>query len=424
MGTDRTAPTAAFASDRAAQSVARALPITPVGHEDHVWMVDPDGPYSRSERARASGPYRSTVPARIADYSAPIPLDLGADIEEAAQALSTFDSHAAATLGLDNPALGPMSSILLRTESASSSRIENLTVGARQLALAELAESQSANASAVLGNVRAMEAALRLADRLDEANLLAMHNELLAREPGWEAHAGRYRDGLVWVGTSRAGPRGASHVAPQPDRIRPAMADLVAFMARDDLPILAQAAIAHAQFETIHPFSDGNGRAGRALIHALLQNKGALQNMTAPVSAGLLTDTSAYFDALTAFRAGDARAIVESFTRATRYAASSGARLVDDLAEEIARSREQLAGLRPQAAAWTVLPRLVGQPVVNARYLTSVLGFSNMTAQRALVQLADAGVLEERTGLRRNRVWQHAGILAVLDAYAEGLRRL
>ena len=86
-------------------------------------------------------------------------------------------------------------------------------------------------------------------------------------------------------------------------------------------------------------------------------------------------------------------------------------------------SRENLAGLRRQASAWKVLPCLVAQPVVNARFLADHLGMNDMTVQRALGQLTEAGVLEERTGLRRNRMWQHAGVLRVLDAYAQRLRR-
>ncbi|WP_242503991.1 Fic/DOC family N-terminal domain-containing protein [Promicromonospora panici] len=90
-----------------------------------------------------------------------------------------------------------MSSILLRTESTSSSQIENLTVGAVQLALAELDQSNSDNAMVVMANVRAMEAALALADKLDEDAILAMQAELLSRQRGWEEHAGNYRKGLV-----------------------------------------------------------------------------------------------------------------------------------------------------------------------------------------------------------------------------------
>ncbi|WP_253272564.1 Fic family protein [Arsenicicoccus sp. oral taxon 190] len=399
------------------------LPVPALDREDHTWVAERDGMSSRARTAAASGPYRSAVVPAIAVYAPRLPVDLAADAEEATAALSRFDSYARAVLGADSPTLDPMSSILLRTESTCSSQIENLTVGARQLALAEIDQPSSGNARVVVANVRAMEAALELADQLDEHAVLTMQAELLRGQRGWEQHAGRYRDGLVWVGTSALTPRGAAHVAPQPEQVPAAMSDLVRFMRRDDLPVLVQTAVAHAQFETIHPFADGNGRTGRALVHALLRAKGVLRSTTAPVSAGLLRDTDGYVDGLTAYRAGDARPIVERFADASRFAAASGAQLVDDLAAQVDDARRQLHGLRPQAAAWRVIPHLVAHPVLNANLLTTTLGLNQMAAQRALAQLADAGVLQERTGKQRNRVWQHPGIIEVLDVYSQQLRR-
>jgi Fic family protein len=394
-----------------------------VGQENHDWTVDPDGPYSRAERSRGSGPYQSIIPAEIARYAPAIPNGLAADLDDATQALISFDSHAAVTLCPDNAALGPMSAILLRTESSTSSQIENLTAGARELALAELNESQSQNAKLIVGNVRALEAALRLADHLDETSILAMQRELLMNQPEWESHAGVYRNQLVWVGGERSSPRGAKHIAPQSRLVSSSMRDLLRFIERDDLPVLAQAAIAHAQFETVHPFADGNGRTGRAIVQAMLRGKGLITHAAAPISAGLLRDTTTYFSALTTYRAGDAGPIVEQFSAASRYAAVSGKRLVDDLAAEQVSARQRLGNLRKQAGAWKVLPHLIAQPVVNTAYLRDQLGMNAMTAGRALDQLTDAGVLREATGLRRNRVWQQPEILSILDEYAASIRR-
>ena len=316
-----------------------------------------------------------------------------------------------------------MSAILLRTESSTSSQIENLTAGAKQLALAELNESQSANAKVIVANVRAMEAALALADQLSEASILTMHRELLAHQPGWESHAGAFRNELVWVGGDRGSPRGAKHIGPRDDLVPGAIEDMLSFVQRDDLPVLAQAAISHAQFETIHPFADGNGRTGRALVQAMLRGKGLIRHATAPISAGLLRDTDTYFDALTTYRAGDAAPIIERFAAAARYAAVSGKKLVDDLADEQERARDRLGNLRRQAGAWKVLPHLIAQPVINTAYLQEQLGMNAMSAGRALEQLTDAGVLTETTGLRRNRVWQQSEILGILDGYAASIRR-
>ena len=402
--------------------VSAPVPVPATGRREGWWRVPDDGLASRSARARGSGPFESTAPARLASDDRlviSLPGDLAADVADAETALASFAAHAATRLGADNPALGPMSAVLLRTESASSSQIEDLTVGARQLALAELEESHSTNARAVVANVRTMEAALSLASDLDLEAVLRMHAELLAPDPV----AGRLRDQLVWVGRSGLSPLGAVHIAPEAELVPAAMEDLMEFVDREDLPVLVHAALAHAQFETIHPFTDGNGRTGRALVHAMLTGKGLLTGTTAPVSAGLLTDLQGYTDSLTAFRAGDARPVIEQFAAAARYAASTGTRLVDALAAQLDADRERLSGVRRHALAWKVLPLLVSRPIVNAAYLQQQLGTSAMTAQRALAQLTETGVLKEATARSRNRVWQHSGILAVLDDYAAQVKR-
>ncbi|WP_305069205.1 Fic family protein [Leucobacter tenebrionis] len=348
-----------------------------------------------------------------------------ADIEDATRRLVEFDRHAQRRLGSDNPALGPMTAILLRTESASSSQIEQLTTSAKQLALAEIHEGDKANALTVIGNVRAMEAALRLAGDISEGSILAMHRALMLHQRGFDpADAGRFREEQVWIGPGEAGPRVADFVAPHHERIPEAIADLVRFARREDVPVLVQVAVAHAQFETIHPFPDGNGRTGRALAQSILRNKGLVGSTAVPVSAGLLVEVDRYFGALGSFRSGDAAPIVREFAKASRIAATTGTRLVDDLVAQLDDSRAKLRGLRSDAAAWKVLPVLVGQPAVNTRYLMSELGIGEMAALRALGTLTERGVLAETTGRTRGRIWQHRGILGVLDDYAVEIRRM
>lgn len=317
-----------------------------------------------------------------------------------------------------------MTAILLRTESASSSQIEQLTTSAKQLALAELDEGDKANAVTVVGNVRAMEAALQLADEISQESILAMHEALMVHQRGFAPiDAGRFRLEQVWIGAGEAGPRVAEFVAPHHDRIPGAIEDLVEFIGRQDIPVLIQVAVAHAQFETIHPFPDGNGRTGRALAQSILRNKGLVASTAVPISAGLLVDVDRYFTALGAFRDGDAGPIVREFARASRFAAVSGTKLVDDLVAQLDASRAKMQGLRADAAAWKVLPALVGQPAVNTAYLVETLGLGEMAALRAVDALTERGVLTETTGKARGRVWQHRGIFDVLDAYAADLRR-
>ena len=405
-------------------SPSTRIPIDAVSSETLDWKPRAPEMFSRAEVVRQTGPYEATVTAPIAEWSPQVPSEDAANVEDATRQLVAFDEHARRTLGTDNPALGPMTAILLRTESASSSQIEQLTTSAKQLALAEIDEGDKANALTVIGNVRAMEAALALSDEISEESILQMHHALLRHQPGLEHEAGRYRQEQVWIGPGNAGPRQAEFIAPQHDRIPGAISDLVRFVKRQDISVLVQVAVAHAQFETIHPFVDGNGRTGRALAQSILRNKGLVGSTAVPISAGLLVNTGRYFQALTAFRVGDAAPIIREFAMASRIAASTGTQLVDDLVAQLDESRALLQGVRSNAAVWKVLPALVGQPAVNTKYLTSALGLGEMAALRALDTLTDRGVLAETTGQGRNRVWQHRGIFDVLDGYAEQIRRM
>lgn len=400
------------------------IPIDAVSSETLDWAPRAPEMFSRAEVVRQTGPYEAMISASIADWSPRVASEDAADIEDATRQLIAFDEHARRTLGTDNPALGPMTAILLRTESASSSQIEQLTTSAKQLALAEIDEGVKSNALTVIGNVRAMEAALALADEISEGSILKMHEALMRHQSGLEHEAGHYRQEQVWIGPGNAGPRQAEFVAPHHDRVPGAIGDLVRFVKRQDISVLVQVAVAHAQFETIHPFVDGNGRTGRALAQSILRNKGLVGSTAVPISAGLLVNTGRYFAALTAFRAGDAGPIIREFAMASRIAASTGTRLVDDLVVQLDESRALLHGIRSDAAAWKILPALVGQPAVNTKYLKSALALGEMAALRALDTLTDRGVLTETTGHGRNRVWQHRGIFEVLDGYAEKIRRM
>ena len=174
-----------------------------------------------------------------------------------------------------------------------------------------------------------MKSAIDLADAIAPESILAIHEVLMHGQ----AHAdpGHFRTEQVWIGGSSASPHSASFVPPHHSRVEAAINDLCAFIARTDVPLLAQAAIAHAQFETIHPFNDGNGRTGRALVHAMLKQAGATTRATIPVSAGLLADTNSYFAALTDYRNGDPSPIVARFADAAFAAIGNGRQLARDL---------------------------------------------------------------------------------------------
>jgi Fic family protein len=380
----------------------------PLTYESLPWTLPDDVSIPRGRRARHSGPYDAAVPAEIAGLDVRLASETLALADEASAEIARFDAE----LGAD---IAPYAPLLLRSESAASSKIENLTASAKAIALAEIGDPTRQNASLIVANTRAMQAAISLADDLDEQAILDMHEALLGTSH--PELVGRWRDQQVWVGGSNYGPHGAAYVPPRHERVPAAMADLVAFMRRDDLPALVQATIAHAQFETIHPFPDGNGRTGRSLIHALLRAKRLTRTVTVPVSAGLLTDTDAYFDSLTAYRRGEPATIIELLAEASFRAIDNGRKLVADLAVVRAAWGERIT-VRRGAAAHRLADLLVRQPVVDSPLVQRELGIAATNANTAIDHLVEKGVLQKVSGNYRNRKWAASEVLDELDAFA------
>ena len=378
-------------------------------YETLPWKGDLDAfAASRRERREHEGPYHAAIVPEIAQAQLALSTELSALVEDASTEVARFDE-------LMGGEIAQFSAILLRSESTASSRIENLTASARAISEAEIGASSRKNAAEIVANTRTMTAALALAGRVDAASILAMHRALMDEaEPD---SAGRWRTEQVWIGGGNLGPHHALFVPPRHTRVPEAIADLVSFIHRDDLPVLVHAALAHAQFETIHPFTDGNGRTGRALVHAMLRQAHLTRNMTVPVSAGLLADTGAYFAALTAYRQGDPLAIVSQFAGAAFRAVTNGRDLVRDL-RQIRQDWQQSIRARSDSSVWRLADLLLCRPVVNARVVADELGIEVGNVHRYIHPLVVAGILIESLDVRRNQVWRAARVLGALDAFA------
>jgi Fic family protein len=378
-------------------------------YESVPWSPPDDVTIPRSRRAAHSGPYEAAIPPAIAGHDVPLSSETLALTDEASTEIARFDAE----LGAD---IAPYVPLLLRSESAASSKIENLTASAKAIALAELGDPTKHNAGIIVANTRAMQAALALADDLDERAILDMHAVLIGpSHPEWVGH---WRNEQVWVGGSSYGPHGALFVPPRDERVPEAMGDLVAFLRRDDIPALVQATIAHAQLETIHPFPDGNGRTGRALIHSLLRAKRLTRTVTVPVSAGLLTDTDAYFASLTAYRDGNPTTIIELIAEASLRAVDYGRALATDLSA-IREGWNERITVRRGAAAHRLADLLVRQPVVDSPLVQRELGVAATNANTAIDHLEEKGILTKVSGNYRNRKWAAPEVLAALDEFAE-----
>ena len=198
------------------------------------------------------------------------------------------------------------------------------------------------------------------------------------------------------------------------------MDDLVKFANRADLPILVQTAIAHVQFETIHPFPDGNGRVGRALIQAILRGTQLTRSVTEPVSAGLLHDTTSYFNALDSYRSGDIAPIAAAAAANASFAAISNRRLlVNDLDTVQKQWREQVKERRDSAAN-RLVSILLRQPVIDS---SAELGITTVNVQIAINHLVDAGILVQITNRKRNRIWVTKDVVRGLDEFVARAKR-
>ena len=360
------------------------------------------------QRVLLPSTYEAAVVPEIADAALTLPTRLAAAEADAVAAVSRFDSDAAS-------ALLPFTPLLLRSESSASSRIERLTVSARSLMEAELFGAGRGNAALVVANTRAMTAASSIRPPLSLDSLLSMHRALL--ESSAPDDAGALRREPVWIGGSELSPAGAIFVPPRHERVPEALEDLFAFTRRTDLPPLTRAAIAHAHFETIHPFVDGNGRTGRALIHVLLSWAGLTPHAPLPLSAVLLADVDSYFRSLDAYRCGEPLVIVELFIGAAARAAALGR----SAGRRIGRTVEAMLERSPGRAGTpdrAIIALLARRPVLDAGSAATAVGVSEAAARRSLERLEAAGLLRGYLIGPHRRAWRSPEILDLMDDVA------
>ena len=364
-------------------------------------------------RDQLSGVYQRYVPDPL--VSAPLAVK-----GELSRRFSQVERGIRALNGPGAEGLAGLARFLLRSEAIASSRIEGIAPSAQQIALAELGQSEtvkgvSEQAQLVANNMTVVgEATSQLVqtDTLTVDHVVELHRSLM---PSERQHHG-FRVVQNWIGSSNWTPIGADFVPPAPERVPELMLDLIDYLNGGAHSPLVQAALVHAQFETIHPFTDGNGRVGRALIHTVLARRGLADKAVLPISLVLATLRNRYIDGLTAFRhtapAGSVEASratnrwLEVFVDAAGIAAEQSQELVrqvrllrDEWDERITRHR-QANGQRPVPRVDSAVARLLGRlpeaPVVTARTLSRILGVSLPAANSALDELTQAGILTTR----------------------------
>jgi len=372
---------------------------------------------SGGRAARQGFYYEAFAAWKIAQAEPTLAADTIGDLVQAESAVRRLNE--------DPPRSEPLEAVahqLLRSEAVASSRIEGLELSHRNLAEAAFdSKLASANAAGVLGNVTAMEEALRLGSTsapVTVGTLLKIHARLFKGTRD-ERIGGRLRTSQNWIG-HRDDPYRATFIPVPEDDVPRLLDDLLAFIARTDLAPLAQAAIAHAQFETIHPFEDGNGRVGRILIHLVLRRRGLAPHYVPPISLVLAANYDTYIAGLTAYRQHDDDQWTGVFSRAAGIAAEGARTLAADIESLKARWRE-LAEPRGGSAAAKLIELLPLHPVFDLKTATEFLRLSDEAARLGIERLDKAGVVKEVTKRKWGRAWEAVGLFALLDGFERRL---
>ena len=364
---------------------------------------------------RCAGGYRAFLPA-------PLPPPIGWN-DTLAAALSRADLALGRLAGegsrFPNPHLFIRS--FVRREAVLSSRIEGTRTTFAELLAAE-AGAKDAVDSADLREVANYVAALEYGiDRLDTLPLSLrlgreIHERLMRGVRGDAATPGEFRRSQNWIGPAGCTLNDASYVPPPPDELMSCLDALERFLHDDSLPVLVHAALAHAQFEAIHPFLDGNGRVGRLLITLLLAERGVLPSPLLCLSAYFEETRDDYYAHLLAVtEAGAWEDWLVYFLRGVRLQADDGlARIAhldilfdswrDDLGDVLSPRLDEVLGLFVESPFWTV-----GE-------IGKSLGIAYTTARRAVDRLEGAGIVSLSGKSRRNRVYCARAVLAALDA--------
>ena len=367
--------------------------------------------------------YKAFIPASLPPKPA-IRMDgeLMRLLSDADRALGRLDGIASI---LPNPNL--FVAMYVRHEAVLSSQIEGTQSTLEDLLEYEVAQNPPStiprDIEEVVNYVGAMNHGL---ERLPELPLSLrllreIHERLLRGVRGGERSPGKFRTSQNWVGPPGCTLQTAQFVPPPPHEMNAALHNLEAFLHdRTSLPVLVHCGIAHAQFETIHPFLDGNGRVGRLLITLLLCERGVLQRPLLYLSYYLKAHRAEYYDRLTAIRHdGNWEGWLKFFLRGVyevSQAATEVSRAISTIREQ---HRKLVAEKAPNAASGQkLLDSLFQQPLISVREVEQAVDCSYATANTLVRHFEDIGILKEMTGQQRNRVYRYNSYLDLFEKQA------
>jgi Fic family protein len=368
------------------------------------------------KRARRPARIKAYIPAPLADASFSLDDKTVQAVIDAQDAVKEAQQYAD-TVGVDT-----IAQQLLRSEAIASSQIEGIDVPShRALAKAAAGNQHKANAQLVFANIEAVrwvyDWAAHAAAPFSTDVICTIHQRLAAADRHLSRHAGQIRTRQNWIGHDPYTPVDADFIPPPAREVLPLLSDLCEYANRNDIAPLVQAAAIHAQFETIHPFADRNGRVGRSLIGAILARRQVCRDVVPPVSLALARDRNAYVDALTDWRFeldGHRQWIIRLAT-ACEAAALASTRLAAQVSDLQDRWRQMAGNPRRDSAAAAIIDALPACPILDAASTARVTSRSQVAARQALNKLTDSGVLAHVTVGKRNRMWESVGLFALID---------
>lgn len=392
----------------------------PGRHVSLVWPHDPTL-YAPPKYRRACR-YEAFIPDTLRSLRPDLDADTAGLVSEAENAIRDLNAVA-------HPALVSLARLLLRSESIASSKIEGMQVGTRELARAEArletGEKTGPTAREIIANINAMILAVQrgaAARKFTIAHIVSIHRRLMSGSANPRI-AGAIRTDQNWIGGNDYTPCGADFVPPPPAHVAALMKDLCVAVNDDRLSPLVQAALVHAQFESIHPFADGNGRTGRALIHIVLRRRGVAAAYVPPISIALAQHRARYIAGLTRFRSDDVTGWIAQFAGAAASAARL-ARAYTVAVESLTRRwRTKLAedsAPRADAAAWAIIDILPAHPVLTAHAALRETKRARAAVYQGISQLVNAGVLTAVSTSKRNQMWEPLGLINLLEGLDAG----
>ncbi|BCW92881.1 MAG: cell division protein Fic [Thermoanaerobaculum sp.] len=370
------------------------------------------------------GGYSAFLPAPLPP-SPPLRMDvLQAPLAAASHALGRLDGS---VLTLPDPDLFVL--MYVRKEAVLSSQIEGTQSSLQDLLEAEariFSANRPGDVREVINYVNAMNYGLeRLATLPVSVRLIReIHERLLRGVRGSKLTPGELRRTQNWIGPSGCGLREATFVPPPPDAVPGALSDLERFLHdKDDLPVLLKVGLAHAQFETIHPFLDGNGRIGRLLITFLLVERGLLRKPVLYLSHYFKQRRSEYYDRLQAVRdTGDWEGWLEFFLRGITEVSEQAADTARRILEIREHRRQQIIESFGRSAGngLKVLEHLFRTPIISVKKVQAITKTEFPAANQLVQRLVGLGVLKEITGQARNRRFRFE---EYVDVFAENTER-